>query len=59
MAPGGLTIDLTGATFSTGGDAMVGDFGFDDTVLGTYTVVPEPASLGLLGLTGLALIRRR
>ena len=32
------------------------------TIVGTYlvnTVVPEPASLGLLGLAGLALVRRR
>ena len=60
---GVLTPDLTGATFrpagSTGniraGFALLG-YG---PVLGQYQIIPEPSSAALLGLGGLALLRRR
>ena len=51
----------TGVRFESGNDAN--GFGstqtLDNYALSTIGVVPEPASLGLLGLAGLALVRRR
>ena len=44
---------------SPAGSTSANDSKFDNLVLNGSTVVPEPASLGLLGLGGLALLRRR
>lgn len=42
------------------GDTSTSDrFGFDDLSIGDLSVVPEPTSLALLGLGGLAMRRRR
>jgi len=37
---------------------IVADFRFNDVTFGVVEVIPEPASLALLGLGGLALLRR-
>ncbi len=53
-ASGGLTLgSLTAPGYST---AVVND---NKTLQLTFTGVPEPTSLGLLGLSGLAMLRRR
>ena len=67
---GSLTVDTTGLAF--GPYQVIVDFGIDNTSLGAGTggdsflsgtgfvnVIPEPATITLLGLASLALVRRR
>lgn len=58
---GSATLDLS--TFSLASVGTTGVIeagsGFSGVVLGSYRVVPEPASLALVGLAGLSLVRRR
>ena len=58
---GGFTetrFNFTVAPIGTTGDVTVLTR-FTSTVIGSYTVVPEPTSLALLGLGGLLTLRRR
>ena len=57
-----LTASPTGlgsTTFSSGGSAAGGDYAIEASVTSPLVLVPEPASLGLLSVGGLTLMRRR
>ncbi|MEM6553797.1 MAG: PEP-CTERM sorting domain-containing protein [Planctomycetota bacterium] len=60
---GSATLDLTGAAFGpigTTGDILAGDTTTGSgAVIGQFQIVPEPASLTLLALGGMTLLRRR
>jgi len=56
VASGWATIFIMGQTYSTSGVTSIGAFHYDNVQV---NITPEPATMSLLGLGGLALLRRK